>query len=190
MKPLAKWLALSMVLAAVACGSTSIVATWKDPTASAVHFNHVLVVAPSKDPALRRTAEDELVNRIGANAVPSYRYFGESELSNRQELKQRAEQLGFDGLVVFRISSVQREATWVPGSYWGPYYAIGGWPMWDPGYVQTDTVVHVETDVYNIPNDKLVWASRSKTYDPRSMTALVDQVTKAVGKKMRAQGFI
>jgi hypothetical protein len=167
------------------------VATWRDPNATSVHFNRVLAVAPSHDPVLRRSAEDELVRRIGPDrAVQSYRFFTEAQLADRQALQQRAQQLGFDGMVVFRVANVQREATWVPGTYWGPYYAIGGWPMWDPGYVRTDTVVSVETDVYSVPDDRLVWASRSRTYDPRSMQHLVDDVTKAVGKQMRKQGLL
>ncbi|MDB4966295.1 MAG: hypothetical protein JWN44_1984 [Myxococcales bacterium] len=191
MRPVAKWLALSVVVAAASCAQTSIVATWKDPNASSVHFNRVLVVVPSRDPSLRRTAEDELVRRIDpARAVPSYTQFKEDELLDRERLKQRAQEAGFDGMVVFRIARVEKETTWVPGAYWGPYYAIGGWPMWDPGYMQTDTVVHVETDVYDVQGDRLVWASRSKTYDPRSMKALVDDVSRAVGKQMKKQGLL
>jgi hypothetical protein len=182
---------LAGILATAACANTSIVAQWKDPSATNVRFTRVLVVVPSKDPALRRTAEDELVQRIDpGHAVPSYTLFQASELADRQLLKQRASELGFDGMVVFRVGRVDREVTWLPGAYWGPYYAIGGWPMYDPGWAQTNTIVHVETDVYDIRDDKLVWATRSKSYDPRSMQVLVDEVSRAVGKQMRKQGFL
>jgi hypothetical protein len=191
MRPVAKSLALVAVLTVASCAQTSIVATWKDPNANSVHFSRVLVVVPSRDPSLRRTAEDELARRIDpARSVPSYTLFKDQELQDREALKQRAAELGFDGLVVFRIARVEKEVSWVPGAYWGPYYAIGGWPMWDPGYVQTDTVVHVETDVYDAKDDRLIWASRSKTYDPRSMKTLVDEVSRAVGKQMRKQGLL
>jgi hypothetical protein len=179
------------LLLAGACASTSIVSEWKDPNVGRLHFSRVLVVAPSRDPSVRRTAEDELVRRIGPDrAQASYTLLRDEELHDRTRLKQRAEELGFDGLVVFRIGRVEQQATWVPGTYWGPYYAIGGWPAWDPGYVQTDTVVNVETDVYNVTDDGLVWASRSRTYDPRSIRKLVDDVASAVSKRMRRQGLI
>ncbi|MCU1276641.1 MAG: hypothetical protein JWM53_187, partial [bacterium] len=64
MRPVARWLAVAGVLASASCASTTISASWKDPGASAVHFARVLVVVPSRDPSLRRTAEDELVRRI------------------------------------------------------------------------------------------------------------------------------
>ena len=183
---------LPLLVLFASCASTSIVSEWKDPSAGPMHFGRMLVVAPSRDPAVRRTAEDELAQRIGGpdRAVPSYTVLRDEELPDRTRLKQRAQELGFDGLVVFRIARVDKEATWVPGTYWGPYYAIGGWPAWDPGYVQMNTVVSVETDVYNVMDDRLIWASRSRTYDPRSMRSLVDDVTKAVGKAMRKQGLL
>jgi hypothetical protein len=174
-----------------ACASTSLVSTWRDPAVSSIHFDKVLVVMPSRDPAQRHSAEDELVRQLApGRATPSYTLFRENELGDREGLKQRAHEMGFDGLVVFRIAQVEKEATWVPGSYWGPYYAIGGWPYWDPGYVRTDTVVYVETDVYSVGDDRLVWAARSKTYDPRSLRSLVDEVSKSVSKQMKKQGLI
>jgi len=182
---------LPIVLLAASCASTSIVSEWRDPSATTAHFGRVLVVAPSRDVAVRRSAEDELVQRIGPDrAAASYTVLADNELTDRARLKQRAMELGFDGLLVFRIARVQREATWVPGTYWGPYYAIGGWPVWDPGYVATNTVVSVETDVYNVLDDRLIWASRSRTYDPRSMRQLVDDVTTAVSKRMRKEGLL
>ena len=182
---------LPIVLLVAACASTSIVSQWKDPNAGPQHFGRLLVVAPSRDPAIRRTAEDELVRRLGPDrAAPSYNVLRDDELVDRARLKQRAMELGFDGLVVFRIARVEKEANWVPGTYWGPYYAIGGWPAWDPGYVELNTIVHVETDVYNVLDDRLIWASRSRTYDPHSMRSLVDDVANAVGKAMRKQGLL
>jgi hypothetical protein len=182
---------LPILLLVASCASTSIVSEWKDPNAATAHFGRVLVVAPSRDTAVRRSAEDELVRRLGPDrAAPSYTVLRDNELGDRALLKRRAMELGFDGLLVFRIARVEHEATWVPGTYWGPYYAIGGWPAWDPGYVATNTVVSVETDVYNVLDDRLVWASRSRTYDPRSMRSLVDDVSKAVSNAMHKQGLL
>src|SRR6478672_1302422 len=180
MRKIAQVLLSLSALGIASCASTSIVSEWKDPSASKMHFNRVLVVAPSHDPAVRHSAEDELVRRIGAErASASYAMLRDDELADRMRLKQRAMEMGFDGLVVFRIARVDQEANWVPGTYWGPYYAIGGWPAYDPGYIQTNTVVNVETDIYNVTDDRLIWASRSKTYDPSSIRKLVDEVSGA-----------
>jgi hypothetical protein len=181
----------ALLAVAAACAQTSIVATWKEPGAGPVRFNRVLVMAPSADSALRRTIEDELARRLRTGqATPSYTIFSDEELKDREAVQARAAQMGFDGVVVFRVVSVDRQATWVPGTYWGPYYAFGGWPVYDPGYVRTDTVVRVDTDVYSARDRRLIWASTSKTYDPSSVRKLVDEVTTAVTKQMRKQGLI
>jgi hypothetical protein len=72
----------------------------------------------------------------------------------------------------------------------GPYYAYGGWPAYDPGYVRVDTYVRVETNVYSLPDDRLVWASASRTENPGSVRSLVSDTAKAVAKSMRSQGLV
>jgi hypothetical protein len=183
---------LSLVaLLATACASTQLVSTWKDPGTSQVYFRNVIAVAPVKDPAMRRAMEDELAREIkNTHAVPSYTVLSEEELSDPEKLKEKVQALGFDGMVVFRIVSVDKEATWVPGTYAGPYWAFGGWPAYDYGYVQTDTVVRVDTNVYSVPDNKLVWASASKTFNPGSAQKLVDSVAKAVAKEMKKEGLV
>ena len=159
-------LAAGLALSA-GCANTSIVSSWKDPSVSKVQFRKVVVIAPNRDAALRRSMEDELVSKLGPSlAVASYTLFPESALDDEQAIRKRIKDLGFDGAVVFRVVSVKREATWVPGTYGGPYYAFGGWPVYDPGYVQTDTVVRVDTNIYSVSDDRLIWAAASRTVDP------------------------
>ncbi len=191
MKP-QRFVLLSLVVAfGAACASTQLVSTWKDPGTSQVSFRKVIAIAPNKDPGIRRTLEDELVRDIAPTpAVPSYTVFSDEELKDQEKIKEKVQQMGFDGMVVFRVVSVDREQTWVPGTYAGPYWAFGGWPMYDSGYVQTDTVVRVDTNVYSVPDNKLVWASTSKTFNPGSATKLVDSVARAVAKEMKKEGLV
>jgi len=173
------------------CANTSIVSSWKDPAVSQIQFKRVVVIAPNRDPAMRRSIEDELAAKLGPNiAVPSYTLLPESTLDDEQGIRKRIKELGFDGAVVFHVVSVKREATWVPGTYGGPYYAFGGWPAYDPGYVQTDTVVRVDTNIYSVPDDRLVWAAASRTIDPGNTRRLVDDVVKRVAKEMRKEGLV
>jgi hypothetical protein len=183
---------LSLVaLLASACASTQLVSTWKEPGTGSVYFRNVIAVAPVKDPAVRRALEDELSkDLINTHAVPSYTVLSDEELKDPEKLKEKVAALGFDGMVVFRIVSVDKEATWVPGTYAGPYWAFGGWPMYDYGYVQTDTVVRVDTNVYSVGDNRLVWASTSKTFNPGSAKKLVDSVAKAVAKEMKREGLV
>jgi len=184
--------ALMVIVAIVGgCSSTTILSSWKDPTVGPVVMHKVLVVAPAHDPSLRRTAEDEMVAQIKhAQAIPSYTLISDADLGNNETVRARARAAGIDGIVVMRLVTVQHEATWVPGATMGPYYAYGGWPVYDPGYVQVDTHVRLETNVYSVPDDKLIWASGTNTVNPSSVRSLIESSVKAIAKEMREQRFL
>jgi hypothetical protein len=177
---------LSLTLGA--CSSTAILSSWRAPDVGRISFNRVLVHAPLKEPSLRRSAEDTLAGEIkNAHGVPSYTLISAEEMGDYELVRRRAVEGGFDGLVVFRVVSVDKQATWVPGAAWGGYH--GGW-MYDPGYVQVDTLVRVEANVHAVADDKLVWASASQTTNPSSVSRLAASVAHAVARKMRKEGLI
>lgn len=179
---------LAAIVIAAGCSSTSLVSTWRAPDVGQLAFRKVLIYAPLHDPSLRRSTEDAVAQQVVRSiAVPSYAIIPDDKVGDRAFLEQKVREGGFDGVAVFRIVAVTREANWVPGAYWGSYYAG---PIYDPGYVQVDTVVRMETNVYEAANDKLVWASASATVNPSSMRSLAKSVAKRVGKEMRKQGLI
>jgi len=185
--------AAALVLAA--CGSTTLTDAWKAPDTGRLQFKKVLVVAISKDITWRRTIEDELVRRIrDVQAVASYQFFADGEPRDWATARERLKAAGFDGLVTFRLAGVDKQQTYVPpvyanrgvGGYWG--YA---WPaVSTPGYTVTDTLVQVETLVYELADDKLVWASRSRSFNPDNAKDLVNEVVDAVRDEMKKQGLI
>ena len=189
----------TMVVAAAfvlaACGSTTLTDVWKAPDTARLQFKKVLVVAISKDITWRRTIEDELVRRIrDAQAEASYQFFADGEPKDWETARERLKAAGFDGLVTFRLAGIDKQQTYVPpvyasrgiGGYWG--YA---WPaVATPGYTVTDTLVQVETLVYELGDDKLVWASRSRSFNPANSKDLVNEVVDAVRDEMKKQGLI
>jgi hypothetical protein len=73
-------------------------------------------------------------------------------------------------------------------SFWG-YYGYTWGAVWDPGYLREDRIVTVETLVFSVPRDKLLWAALSETTNPKSMDAFMkDLVTKAA-KEMKKEGL-
>lgn len=179
---------LAALVLAAACSSTSLVSTWRAPDVGPLAFRRVLIYAPLQDPSLRRSTEDAVAQQVkGTVAVPSYTIIPDANVGDRTLLQQKVREGGFDGVAVFRIVAVTREANWVPGAYWGSYYAG---PIYDPGYLQVDTIVRMETNVYDAGADKLVWASASATTNPSSMRGLAKSVATKVAKEMRKQGLL
>ena len=73
---------------------------------------------------------------------------------------------------------------------WGPYYGYGWSAAYSPGYVVTDTIVRVETLVFDLKQNKLVWAGQSETTNPENLHQFMRDLVKAVGADMRRKGVI
>ena len=59
--------------------------------------------------------------------------------------------------------------------------------MYSPGYLTQDTIVTLESNVYSVREDKLVWASRSRTINADSMTSLLDSMIDAMAWEMKKE---
>ena len=58
--------------------------------------------------------------------------------------------------------------TWVSANYgtlWG-YYGYGWGSVYVPGSVQKETLVVVETTIFSLPRNQLLWAAVSETQEP------------------------
>ena len=192
------WLAVGAVLAVAAaelgCASTRITSTWRDPGVGAVRFRKVVGVALARDATLRRLAEDEFVRALGpAAALAGYAVIPDEEVRDRDKAKARVEAAGADGVVVFRLVGVEPEQRWVPPTYYGHAWGYWGWAapvVYDPGYLQTDRIVQVETTVYRVADARLVWAARSETFNPESAEDLIAGVVRTVVDAVRKDALV
>ena len=48
----------------------------------------------------------------------------------------------------------------------------------------------METTLYALPQDKLLWASTSRTTNPGNLDGLINEVADATAKEMKKQGFL
>ena len=58
------------------------------------------------------------------------------------------------------------------------------------GEIRTNTIVSVETLVYSLKQNKLVWGGQSKTTNPSSVDKLVKTLATATAKELQKQGLI
>jgi hypothetical protein len=188
-------IATALALAAVlACASTRVTSTWSDPGVGPLELRRVVGLALSQNATLRRLAEDEFVREVGAErAIAGYSVVSDEEMRDREAVKARVEAAGADGAVVFRLASVETQERWVPPTYYGNAWGYWGFaaPMvYEPGYLTTDQIVQVETNVYRVADARLVWAARSETLNPSDANTLIDEVVRAVVAEMRKAGLL
>ena len=192
-------LILSVLVSAalVSCGpSTKIEKTWMEPGASVTPGanNKTMVIALVKDETSRRVIEDQLAKRIGANATSSYTMLPNG--STEDQLKQKLTEGNYTHVLLMRLADVEKETSYVPGTTtafyggYGRYYGYGAGMYGTPGYYTTDKNYFVETTVYGINPDKLLWTATTKTVNPCKMEKTVNEIADVVSEKMKKDGFL
>jgi hypothetical protein len=197
------WLAAA-TLTLAGCSSTSFVSTWKVPVDGPIEFDNkrVAAIVVSADETTRRVGEDTLAREIskrGAQGIPSYTLVSGQPPKEEEAAKKILRDADIEGAVMMRVISSDQQLSYSPGTAWygAPYYGSFwgywgyGWPMvYDPGYLRTDTVVMVETLVYSVTDDKLLWAGRSKSTNPSDVRKFVRELAGKAAKEMKKAGFI
>jgi hypothetical protein len=185
------------------CSSTSFVSTWKVPLEGPIQFDgkRVAAVVVTANESTRRAGEDALARRISAgraHGIPSYTLVSGETPKDQEAAKKVLKEADIEGAVVMRVISSETEVSYSPGGvYAAPYYGSFwgywgyGWGMaYDPGYLRTDTVVMVETLVYSVTQDKLLWAGRSRTTNPSNVSRFILELSNKAASEMKKAGFI
>jgi hypothetical protein len=189
------------VAAAAVVQAAKFTSVWKAPDISTIGFagKKVAALVITKDDGLRQSAEEALVRQLeelGVQGEASYRLAPSEVLKDRNKAKAWFEKVGVEGVVAMRIVSADKVTTYSPatfttgyyGSLWG-YYGYSWGVAWSPGFTSEDTKIVVETLIFSVPKDKLLWAGVSETTNPKNTDVFMkDLVTKAV-KEMKKQGL-
>ncbi len=185
-----------------ACSSTHITSSWSEPdkTVAVDKLSKVLVVAMFKDETSRHKAEDQMAGYLSGKGIVSYNYLDSKFNKNNEDaLREKIKRDGFDGAVTMRLVDVDKEKIYNPGntafypsyyrSFYGYYYRSGSYYS-TPGYYTTSKTYTIETNVYSIKEDKIIWSALTETTDPNGVKKMTDEVASVVFKQMVKEGFI
>lgn len=192
-----KFLPLLSLIFLAACGpSTKIEKTWTDPsfTPGNVNFHKVLCIAQMPDESTRRIAEDKMVAAFqNVTAVPSYTYLQPADTVTGT-VDARLKKDGFDGVVIMKLTAVDKSTSYVPGTTYGGYYGgryggyYGGYGGYGTsGYYQEDKTYYVETNFYSIDNSKLLWSATTSSLNPSKIGKSLDQVIEELKIQLKSQ---
>jgi len=194
--------AAALSLSAALAAGPKFVSTWKAPEAAATSFagRKVAALIISDDQNLRVSGEEALVRELADVGVPgavaSYRIVPREELRDADKAKGWYERAGADGVVAMRLVKADTRQTWTPSMWstpaystlWG-YYGYGWTAVYDPGSSRKETVAVIETLVFSVPLNKLLWAGVTETTDPKDAARIIKDVVAATVKEMARQGL-
>ena len=195
-------LAFAVTAAVTTSAAITFTSTFKSPDAGSVSFagKKVAALVMSNDTSLRVAGEESLVRQLsgrGMQAVATYRIAPKEELQRAETARPWFERANVDGVVVIRPLSTETRVThspnlWVSpnyGTFWG-YYGYGWTAIYVPGgSTQRDTEVVVETTIYSVTRNQLLWAAVTETRNPRDLAAFVEELVKETVEQMQKQGL-
>jgi hypothetical protein len=158
---LATALALGVTLLAACTTTTTLTSTWKAPEAQAVSLNGrtIAAVFVTGDDSLRRSGENALVADLrarGARGFGTYYLLPADQHFDAETAEARLQGAGANAVVMMRVVGKDQRVTYTPGVVvaapyrgFGPHWRMGWRTVYQPGTLQTETFVSVETLVYS-----------------------------------------
>ncbi len=195
-------LAVIFLATFASCGSTKITSSWREPDKEITinKLNKVLIVALLDNETSRRKAEDQMVAYLNGKGLVFYNYLNES-FNEKDEgaIRNKIRDDGFDGAVTMRLVDVDKEEIYTKGNFslypnynrnFSEYYFRNRQNFYTPGYYSTTKTYIVETNVYSIKENKIIWSGLTKTIDPKGIKKMTGEIAKVVYRKMIGEGFI
>ena len=190
------------------CMSTKFIATWKDPEYTGKEYKKLLVWALSDNVAARSTVEDEVtyfMNLKGVNAISGadiLPYDRTTIPKDQKVVKQKLLDAGYSAVLTIGLIDVKEETRYVQGTgyynpmsfgYYGSFY--GYYPhmygsVYQPGYYSSNTVVYLETNLWDVETGKLVWSAQSKSNEGSSVDKLANSYARAVVSELATKRLL
>jgi len=196
---------LLCLLAVSACSNTKLSQTWSDPDISAP-YNDIMVVGITESEQLRRAYETYFADHIrdrGMQSLASYKLIdhkSEMELSGmdknsfRTIVESAIKGSDVDAVLITHLVSIEEENIYRPSldyqpaygpvyyetEYYGNMHGYHGYVttyVQQPGYFTHEQTYILETNLYDVKTEELVWTTRSSTFAPDSMDDAIKELT-------------
>lgn len=203
MNRVTKLLAVVFCFTAISCApSTTLTQRWSDPayTESAAQSMVILAVSDTERRVkIWEGAFSDALARSTVKVIPGSTIVPAGAAAVEEAtLMQAIKETNADLVALTRLVSVDREETYIPGStsYYAPASAAYGfYPYYyssvdvvsTPGYYQTDKIYTLETNIYDVGTEKLIWSGVTETVNPETghdgatdvATTIVDDMLKS-----------
>jgi hypothetical protein len=150
-------------VALVSCSTTNLTNVWKDESFKGP-VNNVFVIGVFKERDNRRTYENEFVKKLsaqGVNAIASYKEFGSGKLPDKEAIVSRMQELNMEAVLITNIVGKERRRVYAETWYQNYGHHYGYWHGRTTEFI--DDIYHVETKLYDVRSEGLIWSALSKT---------------------------
>jgi len=187
------------------CSSTKLVDSWSDPNSIEKPLERILVLGVMRDDMQRRVYEDGFVMRLGKRGVVGIAGYtvmpNREDYDEKDEIKAAVKETRADAALIARLVAVEKEEQYIPPSYrhtpsfgYGrglyDYYGMSYHMTYEPGRTVTNTIVQLETTVFETKTEKMIWVGATKSSNPSSTKSLVNSNADLIVADMKKAGLM
>jgi hypothetical protein len=208
MKQIKYFALLAAISLLAACSSTKVTSSWKSPdvTSGSLSMKKIMVAAllPDNSRKLQKSMEKQLVDELktkGVNAVSAYEVYGPKYFpQDEKKAVDKMQESGVDGFLTIVLMDKSKEQNYNPGysqfqplgyyRNWFGYYRTVYGRVYTPGYYTSQTKYYWESNLYNVPAEKLIYSAQSESFDPSSVNKLANDYSGKLINDMMKQGLV
>ena len=180
------------------CATTTVTDTWKDEAYQG-KAQKMVVMMFARTQYLRDMFEGQFAAELkarGNKATQSHKIVPFEELKDKELVKSKIKSTDADTILIARLVGRKTIETFEPGAihgiplnydYWGSYYEI---VSVDYGYTGDIEVSYIETNLYDVKTEKLIWSAHSKTERSYGEQQLIKQFIDIIVKKLSSDKII
>ncbi len=170
------------------------------------HVNKVMVVAVVNDKQARDSLESNVVAALkaqGVEAAASAPVLGDhySEGKTRKQMAADIASKGYEAALVISVIDIKEEMHYTQGgTHFAPDIAVSGAmgqtyyvrqnATYEPGYFSNDKKYFLESNLYRLQPEGLLWRAKSTTVNPSDLQAGTTGVADAVVDRMAKDDMI
>jgi len=191
-----KWFVCAVFasLLIIACAGTKLTQTQVDEAHRGKPVSDVLVIGVTFKEDVRRSFENKFVAQLKAAGIDAVSSANVIPIPADQKLKKEdilkvVDEYGNDAVIITHLVGIEEKQASTPpgqysGDYYGRYYSLHNYHH-DSRYYITHTLVRLETNLYDVNTEKLIWSAQSETMDADSSMQIIDDVIKLVIKDLQ-----
>jgi hypothetical protein len=132
----------------------------------------------------------------GNSAIQSHKIVTFEQLPDKELVKSKIKSTEADTVLISRLVDSKTIEAYQPGhihgvpighSLWGTYYKI---VYFDYGYTGDTDVAYIETNLYDVKTEKLIWSAHSKTERMQGEQQLINKFIDIIVKKLSSDKII
>jgi len=176
---------------------TKIKDVWKYENYSGGYLDRVMIVGKPRVDAARIQYEDYMVKALEKrkiDIVPSYTAIPEMKDLTRDNVKRAADAAGVKAVLATKVVGVDEKEVLVNQTQKMDYIATphGTYmrPYLDGPKVVNFKKVRVETGLFDVKSEKLIWVATSAIMNPESADEAIKDFSKAIIQQLITDGYI